>query len=278
MINHLSCKFKTLNLTFYYFILTLFKNRIAIISLAKHNFRIRYLGTIGGLLWGVLLPIATVFTYWAVFSVGFKATGPNGMPFDIYFIVAYLPWSFLTEVLSASSIVVINNPHLVKKMVFPTEVLPVVEIISATFNHLILFSITIALLVFHGTTFGLGFFQIFYSYLCLVTLALGLSWLLAAANIFYRDIGQILSVVLNFWFWATPIAWSIEIVPIRYQWVMDLNPAFHIINGYRDALLYDTSLWTNMLSLIFFWIFTTVIFILGGYVFRKLKPEFADVL
>ena len=260
------------------FIITLISNKTAIISLSQHNFRVRYLGTLGGIFWGILLPIANVFTYWAVFSLGFKATGPNGIPFDVYFITGYLPWSFFSECLIATTNSITNNQHLVKKMIFPTETLPVVEIISATYSHFILFLLTLALLFFHGISLNYYFFQIIYAYSCLVIITLGLGWILAALNVFYRDISQIIPVLLNFWFWATPIAWSLELVPPNLRWLMDLNPAYHIVEGYRDSLIYNSSILYNIPSLIIFWAISISILYLGRYVFKSLKPDFADVI
>jgi len=252
--------------------------RVAILSLAGRSFKTRFAGTGGGVIWSVVLPLATVFSYWMVFSLGFKATGPNGVPFDVYFMTAFLPWSFFTDALSASTNSVVGNRHLVKKMVFPTETLPVVEILSSTFGHLILLMFTFGLLLIHGIVPGWGIFQLVYAYLCAVVLALGLGWLLAAVNVFHRDVGQSLSVLLSFWFWATPIVWSVDMLPERWKPLIDINPVYHIVESYRDALLYDRPVWHDFVQLSLFWIIALIIGIFGAYVFRRLKPEFADVI
>lgn len=252
--------------------------RVAILSLAVRSFKTRFVGTGGGVVWSIVLPLATVFSYWIVFSLGFKVKGPNGIPFDVYFMTAFLPWSFFTDALNASTNSVVGNRHLVKKMVFPTETLPLVAIFSSTFGHLILLAFTIALLLFHGIVPGWGLLQLAYAYLCIVALALGLGWLLAAVNVFHRDVGQFLSVLLNFWFWATPIVWSIDMLPERWRPLMDFNPAYHIVESYRDALLYDWPVWHDLTQLSLFWIISIILGIFGAYIFRRLKPEFADVI
>ena len=265
-------------LSIVFFFRRLIAYRIAIISLAGRSFKSRFVNTGGGLIWSVVIPLATVFSYWMVFSLGFKAKGPNGIPFDVYFMTAYLPWSFFTDALNASTNSVVSNRHLVKKMVFPTETLPLVEILASTFGHLILLALTIALLLLHGFVPGWGMLQLAYAYLCAVVLALGLGWLLAAVNVFHRDVGQSLSVVLSFWFWATPIVWGVDMLPERWRLFMDINPAYHVVESYRDALLYDRPVWHDLTQLLFFWIIALALGIFGAFVFRRLKPEFADVI
>lgn len=252
--------------------------RVAILSLAGRSFKTRFVGTGAGIVWSIVFPLATVFLYWVVFSLGFKAKGPNGIPFDIYFMTAFLPWSFFTEALSASTNSVFGNSHLVKKMVFPTETLPLVEILAATVGHLILLIFTIALLLIHNIVPGWGIIQLAYAYLCAVVLVLGLGWLLAAVNVFHRDVGQSLTVVLSFWFWATPIVWSVDMLPERWRPLMDINPVYHIVESYRNALLYDRPVWHDLTQLSLFWITVLILGIFGAYVFRRLKPEFADVI
>lgn len=252
--------------------------RVAILSLAARSFQSRFVGTGGGMIWSILHPLATVFVFWMVFSLGFKAQGPQGMPFVVYFLTAFLPWSFVSETLNSSANVVVGNRHLVKKMVFPTETLPLVEILAATLGHLILLTFTITLLLIHGIVPGWGLLQLVYAYLCAVVLALGLGWLLAAVNVFQRDVGQSLTMVLNFWFWATPIVWSIDMLPERWRPLMNLNPVYHVVESYRAALLYDRPVWHDITQLSLFWVMALILGICGAYVFRRLKPEFADMM
>jgi lipopolysaccharide transport system permease protein/teichoic acid transport system permease protein len=191
---------------------------------------------------------------------------------------AFLPWSFFTEALTASTNVVVGNRHLVKKMVFPTETLPVVEILASTAGHVIMLIFTIALLLIYGIVPGWAVIQLVYAYICAVVLALGLGWLFAAVNVFHRDVGQTLNMVLNFWFWATPIVWSVDMLPEDWRPVMNLNPAYHIVESYRSALLYDRPVTHDLTQLSLFWVIALLLALCGAYVFRRLKPEFADVM
>jgi len=252
--------------------------RRVVFSLAVRIFQSRYVGAGGGMLWSIVQPLATVFVFWIVFSIGFKAKGPNDVPFVLYYMTAFLPWHFVNEVLNASTNTVIANRHLVKKMVFPTETLPIVEILVATVGHVILLAFTILLLLIHGVIPGLASLQIVYGYLSAVVLSLGLGWLLAAANVFHRDISQSLATLLNFWFWMTPVVWSVDMIPEKWRPLMMLNPMFHVVESYRNALLYNRLVWADTFQLLIFWFIVFLLCAGGAYVFRRLKPEFADVL
>lgn len=254
------------------------RRRNIIWALAFRSFQNRFIGTGAGVAWSVIPPLATVLVYWLIFSLGFKAKGPQGIPFAIYFMTAFLPWSFIGEALTTSVGAVVGNRHLVKKMVFPTEVLPMVEILASSFAHLILLIFTIILLVVHGVVPGWWSLQIVYAYFCAVSLSLAIGWLLAAVNVFHRDVAPSLATALNFWFWLTPIVWSMDMLPEPWRPLLNLNPMFHVVESYRAALLYGRPVWSDPSQLLIFWTLALLLGIGGAYVFRRLKPEFADML
>jgi lipopolysaccharide transport system permease protein/teichoic acid transport system permease protein len=120
--------------------------------------------------------------------------------------------------------------------------------------------------------------QIVYAYACAVSLSLAIGWLLAAVNVFHRDVGPSLTTALNFWFWLTPIVWSADMLPERWRVLVDLNPMSHIVESYRAALLYNEPVWSFATGALIFWSIVISLGLGGASVFRRLKPEFADVL
>jgi lipopolysaccharide transport system permease protein/teichoic acid transport system permease protein len=130
----------------------------------------------------------------------------------------------------------------------------------------------------HGMSLHATFFQVFYYYSALACLILGLAWMLAALQVFHRDIGQVMTVVLNLWFWATPIVWNREIMPQQYDWIINYNPVYYIVEGYRESLLYGLPIWHDLDATLRFWGMAIPIFLLGFHVFGRLKTEFADVV
>jgi lipopolysaccharide transport system permease protein/teichoic acid transport system permease protein len=260
------------------FLLRLHRYRGAIWALAKHDLFTRYVGTLGGPLWAVFHPLATVAIYWFVFSVGFKATGPAGIPFVIYFITGLLPWLLFNNTVLSSVSVVTRNVHLVKKTVFPTEVLPVVNLVSESLTHVAMVAVVGAVLWHYGYHPTLSLFQVGYFYIALAIFVLGLSWLLSSLHVFHRDIGQGLAVFLSLWFWLTPIVWTGDMIPENYRWLVQLNPLLYVVDGYRRALLHQSMAWPEISAASYFWLITIVVFFSGAQCFSRLKPHFADVV
>lgn len=256
----------------------IYKYRSAINSMVRRELAVRYVGTMGGPLWVILQPIATVIVFWFVFSIGFKAQGPSKTSFILYFLPGYLPWLLFSEALNASIQSIVGNSHLVKKTIFPTEILPVVHFAASSFTHLVLLACTTVVLLGHGMSLHVTFFQIIYYYGALACLLLGFAWMLAALQVFHRDVGQVMTMVLNLWFWATPIVWNREIMPQRYDWIIDYNPLYYIVEGYRQSLMYGIPMWHDLDATLRFWATTLPIFLVGLQIFGRLKAEFADVL
>ena len=107
---------------------------------------------------------------------------------------------------------------------------------------------------------------------------LGLTWITSAVVVFFRDLGQIITMFIQFFFWLTPIIWSFKIVPLKYQYIIEYNPIYYIVEGYRDSLIYNVWFWEKSTLSIQYWIITMIIFFSGAIIFRKLRPHFADVL
>lgn len=261
------------------FLIGLYRGRRTIRALARRDVLSRYSGTLFRGAWELANPALTLLVFWFVFSVAFKAKGPDGIPFILYFVTGYVPWLFFSESLTRGTQGVIAHSFLVKKMVFPSELLPFVYLVSSAFNHGMLLILATIILFFNSVAFSWYWFQLPYYFLTLCALIIGLQWLLSAINVFNRDIGQGVGMVLNLWFWATPVVWVADgVVPEKYQWVLFMNPISYIIEGYRGSLLKQLPFWHNWQQGIYVWCVALTIAILGAIIFRRLKPHFGDVL
>jgi ABC-type polysaccharide/polyol phosphate export permease len=261
-----------------HYIRHMFEYRDMIFSLAIRDLQNRYVGTLGGFLWAFVHPLAIVIVFYFVFAVGFRAQGPSNTPFTIWFVCGLIPWFFFNDTLLAITNSITSNAHLVKKTIFPTEVLALVQVISSLFPHLIFMLTMIGMQIFFKIPLSAERMLVVYYLLCTMTLVLGFGWLLSALQVFYRDVGQALTIILNLLFWSTPIVWSQELIPLKYQSLLSFNPIYYIVEGYRGLLIYNTAVWPSMQETTYFWSVTLFVFILGTYVFRRLKPEFADVI
>ncbi|MBC8505318.1 MAG: ABC transporter permease [Chloroflexi bacterium] len=261
------------------FLLNLYKGRRTIYALARRDVLSRYSGTLFRGVWELVNPALTLLVFWFVFSVAFKAKGPDGIPFIIYFVTGYVPWLFFTDSLMRGTQSVVAHSFLVKKMVFQSELLPFVCLTGGAITHSLLLLLAFVVLLFNGVTISWYWLQIVYYFLTLCATLVGLQWLLSALNVFNRDLGQSVGVLLNVWFWVTPIVWVADgVVSPKYQWLMFANPVGYVIDGYRGSLLYQQPFWTNWSQGLYVWGFSLVLAVIGAYLFRRLKPHFGDVL
>ena len=107
---------------------------------------------------------------------------------------------------------------------------------------------------------------------------LGIGWLTSSTSIFVKDIGNLVGVLVQFGFWLTPVFWNVSMIPEKYRWLVELNPANYIISGYRDSLVSQVAFWDKPIVTLYYWTVTSLFLLAGISVFRKLKPHFAEVV
>jgi lipopolysaccharide transport system permease protein/teichoic acid transport system permease protein len=257
---------------------SVYRHQTMILALAVRELQSRYVGTLGGIFWTFAHPLAVITIFYFVFAVGFKSQGPEGTPFMLWFVCGLVPWLFFNETLLAATDSITRHAHLIKKTVFPSEILPVVNITAGLVPHTIFLLIVAGLLAWFQVPFTAGRLLVVYFLLCTCLLLVGLSWLLSAIQVFYRDVSHALSIVLNLLFWTTPIVWSPEMIPEGYRGLLFCNPMYYIVEGYRGLLVFNETGWPSAGHTAYFWCVVTVVFMAGAYVFGRLKPEFADVM
>lgn len=265
-------------LSFYHFIRRIYACRAIIVAMAKADIKARYAETLGGTLWTMLNPVIVILTYWVVFDLGFKVAPTNGKPFIASFVCAMTAWTTFAEILNTSVNSVTASAYLVRKIAFPTEVLPVVKIAGSLATHAYLLIMIVVVILYHGLPLSFFYLQFIYYLAALIVFSLGLCWLLAALNVFYRNVAQIVTAILGVWFWLTPIVWLPEMVPPQYRPYLLINPMYYIVDGYRQSFLSFVPFWDDWRSAAVFWAIALSVCSLGAYVFRRLKTEFADVL
>jgi lipopolysaccharide transport system permease protein/teichoic acid transport system permease protein len=246
--------------------------------MVRREVKTQYIGSFLGVLWTFIHPLALICVFWVVFSVGFKVQPVNDVPFVVWLTAGMAIWFVFAESVSGSVGAITGNANLIQKTVFPSQILPLIKIISSLVTHSVFLLVLLGFILFQHMPFSIWFVQAFYYLFCMVVLALGLGWGLSALNVFIRDTGQVVAVLLQIGFWATPIFWDINIMPPEWQKWIKLNPVFYLVQGYRDTFIYFTPFWHYPWMTLYFWSVTLLIFVTGALLFQKLKPHFADVL
>lgn len=263
---------------FMLFILALYRQRFLIVEMTKRDISIRYVGSFLGFFWTFINPLVTILIFWFVFSVGFKMAPAGDVPFVIFFTAGMAIWNTFTEAINLSTSAIVDNSHLVKKVVFQLSILPVVKLAGSLVTHSIFLLMIVLLILLHGMHFSLYWFQALYYFGAMSALVLGLSWAFSSINVFARDTSQIVNIILQFGFWGTPIFWDIGIMPEKVQFVIKFNPMYYIVQGYRESFLYFVPFWSHPWMTLYFWVVTIITFVTGAVVFRRLRSHFADVL
>lgn len=263
----------------------IYQNRKLIFDLAKNDFKTQFAGSYLGIIWAFIQPIVTVLVYWFVFEKGLKSGGVNTsagimVPFVLWLIAGIVPWFFFQDALNGGTNALTQYSYLVKKVVFKISILPIVKVISALFVHLFFIAFTLALYSAYGYFPDLYTLQIFYYTFCMMVFVLGLVYATCAIVGFFRDLTQIINIILQVGIWMTPIMWNIDTMDLP-SWLISifkLNPMYYIVAGYRDSLINKVWFWDNPGLTVYFWIVTIMVFGTGNLIFRKLKVHFADVL
>lgn len=265
----------------------LLQNRGLILKLAKNDFKTKFAGSVLGITWAFIQPAVTVLVYWFVFQIGLgsgNVTAATGVtyPFVLWLICGLVPWFFFQDTISGGTNSLMEYTYLVKKVVFKISVLPIVKEISALFVHLFFIALTIILFAINRHFPDLYTLQVLYYSFCLFIYSLGVCYATCSIVVFFKDLTQIISIILQIQVWMTPIMWNIDSMQAKMPgWlitIFKLNPLYYIVNGYRDALMNKVWFWTRFDLTFYFWIVTAVFFGLGVFIFKRLKVHFADIL
>jgi lipopolysaccharide transport system permease protein len=253
--------------------------RFFILSSIKTEFKSRFARSKLGGFWMVLHPLAQVLVYALILSQIMKAKLPevdSQYAYPIYILSGIVGWTLFTEIVNRLLNVFIENANLLKKMVFPKLALPLITIGSSFINFMILF---VMMYIVFGFLGHLPYHAIYWMpLLVLITIALGvgIGLFLGVINVFIRDVGQVMNIILQFWFWLTPIVYMTSIIPQKYHGLLMLNPMTGIIMGYQNVLLYDKS--PDLKLLVYPSIVAIVFLALALFVYKKANEDMADVL
>ena len=253
-----------------------------IVELAKADFRKRFVGSYFGVVWMFVQPIVTILIYFCIFQLGFKSTPPvPDTPYVLWLVPGIIPWFFFQDSLTGITNTLQEYHYLVKKVVFPVELLPVIKAISAVFVHACFLVIMFVVFFIAGYAPKVTWIQVIYYSFGAMVLSMGIGYLTASVNVFFKDMAQIVSIALQFGMWLAPIMYWEGIFTTDHPWMeqlFKLNPFYYIVAGYRDSMLTGALFFERPLNTLYFWIVSFLMFYLGLRIFMKLRPHFSDVL
>ena len=237
--------------------------------------KVRYKQTVLGALWAILQPVLTMLIFTFVFSRVAKIPS-DGIPYQVFSLTALVPWTFFANGVALAANSIVGNASLVGKVYFPRLVLPTSSIGAGLVDFGLAFAVLLVVMPFYGT--APKWTVIFVPPLLVLAVAttLGVGLWLAALNVYYRDVRYVVPFLIQFWLFATPIAYPASVVTGPARFLLNLNPITGVVEGFRWALLgagegVPASIWTSSLS-------AAVICASGLWYFRRMERAFADAI
>jgi ABC-type polysaccharide/polyol phosphate export permease len=246
-------------------------------SLVARELKARYRGSVLGFFWSFINPLLLLLIYSFVFTVVLPGTRPPELePFALFMFCGILPWTWFSASLLEASNVLISGGNLIKKVLFPAEILPMVTVLANMVHFVLGLPILGAFLLYYQAPLQLSELVWFPAVVVVqLLLTLGLALVLAALTVHFRDIKDLLSNLLTFWFFATPIIYPMSMAPSLGRTLLNLNPFTHLAVSYQEILFYRGPFghWKWLIAL---GVFAAGVFAGGYFVFDRLRDSFAE--
>lgn len=258
---------------------SLWHYRRFIVGSVAREFRSRYANTMLGSVWLVLAPFAMILVYTLVFSQIMHARlAGSAEPFaySIYLCAGLLPWQWFTELLSRNVGIFVDHGGLIKKSSFPRLALPVISFIASACNFALIFGLFMIFLLIMGRWPGWNILGLIPLLLLQSAFAIGLGITLGVLNVFFRDIGQAVGIILQFWFWLTPIIYPLGTLPEWARNYLSWNPVMPLFDGYHRIFLgQGLPQWENLTGLT---LLTLVLLLIAAWIYRAAQSQLVDEL
>jgi ABC-type polysaccharide/polyol phosphate export permease len=238
-------------------------------ALALKELKVRYKRSVLGFLWALLNPALLMLVLTAVFSTIMQFPMRH---YAIFLLSVLLPWTFFTQALAYGAESIVGNGDLIKKVKLPKTVFPLAALVSNLINLLLSMIPLILLVPLLRHPFYVTWLYLPVPMLALAIFTLGAMLFFAAANVYYRDVTHILQIVLQAWFYLTPVIFPLEMIPQKYRWLFKLNPLIYVVNGFRLAVYYGQLPRVQSIAASFICAF--LMLFIGYSLFRKYQNDF----
>ncbi|MBL8166649.1 MAG: ABC transporter permease [Acidobacteria bacterium] len=254
----------------------LWRHRELLWLITQREIKVRYKQSLLGVLWAILQPLSLMLVFTVFFS-WFARMQSDGIPYPLFSYAALLPWTFFSTALSFAIPSLIANSHIITKIYFPREIVPLASVLAAFLDFVIAAGVFVLLLVLYRVPPTWNLLYVLPIVAIQLAFTTGICLLLSAFTVLYRDVRHTLPLVMQIWMFVTPILYSASVVPPRWRaWYFSLNPMAAIIDGYRRTVVQGVPPQGRYLALA---ALVSGVLIWAGYkYFKHLEREFADIV
>ena len=261
------------------FIKTIMQNKRLIWQLGRNDFKNRFANTSLGAIWGFLQPFIFMLTYAIVFQFILKTGSSGEHPYAVWFFPGMAMWQWINDSIMSASNSIRTYSYLVKKVVFPVDIIPTISIVASSFVGLFLLVIATVLCLIYGylPNVLLLIYAIFAAY-CFI---IAFTRFTSAVTTVVPDFANLLGIAMQLFFWFTPVIWNLSML-VEHQTILKIikcTPFTYLVTTFRNVFIDENIVFgDNGLYTIVFWVITIIMFVWGNSVFKRTKKDFADVL
>jgi len=242
--------------------------------LTVRDIKVRYKQTVLGFAWAIIQPVMMMIVF-SIFFGRLAQMPSDGYPYPIFVYAALLPWSFFANSITSSAASLVGSANLVSKVYFPRLIIPLSSVGSGLVDFAIAAVILLLLMIYYGVSWTPNLLMAPVLVVGMVLTALGVGTFLAALNVAYRDFRYVVPFLVQFWLFATPVAYPASLVPAQWQWTLYLNPMAGVIEGFRSTILGRPFDFTGLVVSL---AIAVILFAAGIAYFEKVERRFADII
>lgn len=261
------------------FIKKVIKNKNLIWGIGKNDFRNRFANTSLGSIWGFLQPFIFMLTYVIVFQYILKTGSAGNDPYVVWFLPGMAMWQWLNDSIMSASLSIRQYSYLVKKVVFPVDVIPMIAVISSSFVAIFLIIVVIVVCAIFG--YMPNILQLVYGIIATYCFIIAFTRFTSAVTTVVPDFSNLLGIAMQLFFWFTPVVWNLSMLSEHHKILafMKCIPFTYLVTSFRESFIEGNIVSDNhYFFTIVFWIITILMYLWGNAVFNRNKKDFADVL
>lgn len=244
--------------------------------LSWKDISVKYKQSIVGYGWSIFRPVSTLLIFIFVFKNAFGQSTP-GIPYSLIVLCGIIPWQFFSNAIASSNESLVGNAGMISKVYFPRIFLPLSAIMISLPDFIISFILLIMLLIYHQTGVGISFILLPFTFLFIIILICGISFLFSALNVKYRDFRHVITFMIQIGAYLSPVAYTINIIPSKWHWLYSLNPLVGYFEAIRWSIIPNYQP-LNICNYLYSVGLTFILFFVGTRYFRSTEKKFADIL
>jgi len=252
----------------------LWDRRELVYILARRDISVRYKQTVLGAAWAILQPVLTMLVFTILFGKIAKMPS-DGVPYPIFAYAGLLPWTFFSNAVTNSSNSLVGSANLISKVYFPRMVIPAAAVGAGLVDFAIASAVLFAMMLYYAIWPSLAMLMLLPLVVLLLVTALAAGLWLSALNVKYRDVRYAVPFLIQIGMFLTPVVYPVGVIPLKWRWLLSLNPVSGAIEGFRSSLLHLPFHWSTLALSV---LITTALLFVAAFSFKSMEREFADII